>query len=780
LLNDSGTAIIKSGWLVIKKSDDSFRCHVYDGNIDFYKLIENKTLTDIGLTELNHLKNLDTVVETWTNLDLPYRYNLADYNGKTGTLSGRFNIDYMIPSASVAYLFNRIFQYFGWTYEGSAFETEEFKNTWQTYPKPISDEDQVTTLITSINWDNNISYGEVLNPQEINSLTACTGCVRIDDDYAIGSSEVFNILGTNVDVYNRSIGIKQEGLYKFTISGAITNSFGNGTTIEIWQGSGSNLEVIEVGEITYGETFQIVFYQTFDAGDEFTLQIGQLGFNGASGNVNIDFEVVEGNTVDFEEAFIGMSITDFIREVLVRFALTPFTDPINKHVRFLNLSEIINVENAVDWSDKFHGKISEQYIVGNYGQRNRFSFKYNDDDVSYNDGLFLIDNINLKDEVDVFKSNIYSPERNKVVILGQRYNVYKMWEKEVKDDGSINYKDLDNRFYWMKSEVVETGITVESELFDETRQSVRYARENFSSMNFTGILQLHYQNLSAIVNKSKIFELMIRLNQIDIEQVDLSKIVYIEQLSSYFLIDKIKNWEKGKLTAVDAIKLNIRAAQDDLINLEKQIIIDANLLEPNTPITFVHSIYTTYSFVNYLPDSATIYMKQLDGSPSDNGQPTGFEYNGLLDLQENNFNQNLPFLAPFNYGWYEVQVVDNEGRQSNKDYVFWGDSTTGNPGSSIELIPEILGIENNTFFEHTRDFQYRFNNFTPQSATLSIQVYNFNVGPIGPKTVVNLTDLAADTLHTVQDVTVPGGGLGWWQFTIETDTITYQIQRALL
>ena len=98
---NSGQHLIYNGWAVlIESTNDTYNFTVYDGIIDFYKKIEKLTINDLGVSELNHIKNLEGVIETWTNESLPYRYILADYNGKNTTDIGNVNVDYQVPCAS--------------------------------------------------------------------------------------------------------------------------------------------------------------------------------------------------------------------------------------------------------------------------------------------------------------------------------------------------------------------------------------------------------------------------------------------------------------------------------------------------------------------------------------------------------------------------------------------------------------------------------------------------------------------------------------------------------
>jgi len=107
-----------------------------------FKAIENKNFgDDVDLSEINHEKNLTTVIDSFTNEN--YRYIINDYGGKTHLPSDKINVDYLVPSVRVKYLWDKIFSTFGFNYIGNVFDTFDFDQLWLTYPKGISQDTEV-------------------------------------------------------------------------------------------------------------------------------------------------------------------------------------------------------------------------------------------------------------------------------------------------------------------------------------------------------------------------------------------------------------------------------------------------------------------------------------------------------------------------------------------------------------------------------------------------------------------------------------------------------------
>jgi len=93
LYSDNGQCFIYKGRAVVTDGGDYFDVVVYDGIIDLYKAIENKNLSQLSLTGLNHTKSVAAVISSWQPTS-PYRYILADYNSNIGNLETKeVNVD---------------------------------------------------------------------------------------------------------------------------------------------------------------------------------------------------------------------------------------------------------------------------------------------------------------------------------------------------------------------------------------------------------------------------------------------------------------------------------------------------------------------------------------------------------------------------------------------------------------------------------------------------------------------------------------------------------------
>lgn len=783
LYNNTGERLIHKGWAVVKKTTDVYKIHIYDGIIDFYKAIEKKTLTDLGLSELNHIKNTASVIATWTDASKPYRYNLADYNGKTIFNDDVINIDYMIPSVNKKWLWDKIFETYGFTYSGSIFDTEDFINNWMTYPKAIGDGTQVEIPLQSFNWLNSISFypstGGIWN---FPILTSCLDCAVISDAYLQGNTySGESPPGTPANLNNSILTAVQSGLYKITINGYFDRPFlfgspYNGQTgINIKLNNSEGQQTLPVIEgLEFEDDFTTTHYLSLNAGDTFSIEAIAPSFLfvpvGLTGDVDVDISFVEGDAVDFEEAFIEFPIVDFINEILWEFSLTPFKDKYTNNIEFLTHEEWLQSLTVIDWSsdkNKYVKTLGESYTISNYAQKNYLRHKYNEDNQDYNDGSLEISNQNLRESIDILKSKIYTIENTKFQSDIVEFNTYRFWDKKLKDDASVEYKDLDKRFYFQRSNRVDEFLNIGSErLIEETTVNMYY-REGYDRLSYKQIVQNRYQPLYSILNTARIIDVEIVLNDADILNLDFTKPIFIKEEGSYFIINKIPNYSKEGIYKVELIEIDyLLTNTNNFIDqvLPLSILIHSYYIETNT-------LKTDYTFVNYDSGGATITATQLDASPLDGGTPTGLVYSESVDTLSNEHEFNLPIPLNTAFGWYEVKITDVTGLVSNIEYVYVPDDASGNTTPFISFIGAELGEVDALSF--TRTLVYAFGYFTPTSATMVLQKKDFNTGiNIEAPIIITLTELQQNQSHLI-DVLFPFGA-GYYNIQIITDTISYE------
>lgn len=557
---DTGQHVIYNGWAVLlETTEKEYSITIYDGVIDFYKSIDNLTITECGVSELNHIKKIDTVIGSWEDEDLPYRYILADYNGNNNYPSG-MNIDFQVPCASVSYLWDKIFEYVGYTYEGSIFGHEYFQNLWLSYPKPVSEEEPELFNVT--NQDTTLITNQVEYPNSGGTFYGSTTFANFFPDNSDFDSAYYTFVN----------GATVSGLFRLRFEPATFQLQGSGGTItssrisvSVYNSSGTvgGTQFINIANGNYvdvnlgvGDKILVQLVRE-DVAFQLTGNISPTGatfLSGTFGENTIDY--ISGFNLGFDEAFIDFKVSDFIKEIVVRFGLTMFKDKYTNNVRFLTLAELLQGQEINNLTDKFIGKVGEKYTFGSYAKSNVFRYKYNDDEATHNNGSIKIENDNLPEEYTIIQSNIYSPERLTSINPIGVSNIYKIWDKEIKDDESVTYKDLDGRFYFLRAEKVAASLIVGSNTLGTSETVPFYFRESYHRLKFTEIIFDWYRPIGALFNKAKLITAEFFLKAKDVFDFPFDKLIYIEQLSSYYLVNKINNIIKGKPTKVELIEVD--------------------------------------------------------------------------------------------------------------------------------------------------------------------------------------------------------------------------------
>lgn len=613
LYSESGECFVYKGWANITQTSDYYEAHIIDGITDLYKRIENTTLSNLGISELNHTKSVAVVKDSWTNPATKYKYILADYNGNTGaTNTGEVNIDYLVPSVSVKYLWDKIFAFAGATYSGAVFMMQQFQNLYMTFPKGIKTSDSETLLFESKDYTF-VGYGTAkkyyakyntfdtfLIPSATNQIhlkVLEAGTYRVDISGNLETREYLTINGEpsgSVPANSKLFIAKNAELIPADQVG-VFKQFDQLTSVP----SLTDFEDAKVFNLDALDSICIVVqsanpipWKMFRVEDENSLTVTLT---------KLDY-----NPIDFEEALIDFSTKDFLNEVVHRFGLTMFKDKYSNNYRFLTLQELLQTSQIVDWSSKFTRKISESYIYGTYAQRNYFKYAYNDKEGSHNDGYIDVNNINLVEKKDVIKSKIYSPESTKTKYLNSLRNVYKMWEKQVveatdEEPETIEYKSLDNRYYFMRAETVTTDdpITIVSLDTAGSDTATTYMIENYWKLAFWDVIQDFYLPMQLILQKATIQKIQLYLKEVDIVNFRFDKLYYIEQLSSYFLINKIENYVPGKPTTCEVVRV---LYSEEIAQTLPITIYQVQTIDNTVIISFNTTIQAASMFVQYTSD----------------------------------------------------------------------------------------------------------------------------------------------------------------------------------
>ena len=526
LLKIDGYDFLVKAWVQITSTDDEYSVSIYSGIIEFFKFFENKTIGEelaADLTEMNHNKNLSTVINTQNDDSLKYVYLFADFNGRTHRKSNSnvINIDFVVPSVPVSYLFDKIHVKAGYTYEGSFLALEDFTNLYISYPKAPEGDGSTVYFedVKSVNFSSpgsEDSLGFTFNNGGINGIK-------------ILETGVYNIQTSGIAGLNEPIPSGM-GLLSFNFYYRL-NGGPQITIPDNWN-----------FQMPLNENDVLDFFFTVNTD--------------WNGNVSMSIAMKKTEDVLFTEEFRDLKITDLLKDVYNFFGLTPEIDNVNKNIKYLINKERFKEAETENWSKYLVSIDNETYKFGSaYAQNNIFKYKYNDQEDTQSDGSMIIQNKNLDEDKTVFTSFTYSVEKELLSdfyvnsSLTQKVSIYKLYEKEPQDGTTeLKYKPLSKRYFYLRMRKVSASVVIGSDLqnLEFTNSIIKFGE--FRNLAMTYIIGEYYSTFLNVINQSVIWNVTLNVPYPKLLKLDLTKVLYFDQLQQYCFINKI-TFDDSKTTA---------------------------------------------------------------------------------------------------------------------------------------------------------------------------------------------------------------------------------------
>lgn len=586
----NGIPIVQQGWGVLKGITESGHYSFYfiDGLIDFFTALDDKTFgADVDISELNHIKTPQYLIDSFDSEIV--RYIVNDYGGKTELpveLNYYTNIDFMIPSVSVFYLFQKIMQSLALNFDGSIFSNSHFTDGWITYPTGNMKINEINygslklTELPPIEWPfvdtfyfiEELDWWEYINPSHnipFNEPNALVNVIPVPN----------RISGFNFPFkgfYNIKLNLNVTAQYTIRINPFQTTSEDFPVKIRMYKNGASepNWEIISgEGELTIPMPIELGDLITFRI---IALNYSELGainpvFGGAFPLIGVqnihwsDFEVkitkIEIDETDFNTAFKDLNPKEFVKEFLWRFGLTPIK--VKDSVSFYTDLEMLDISKAVDWSDKYVRTVTEEFTVGDFAKKNNFKHKYSEEDADYDDGHLIIENENLPEKKDVITSKLYAPDQNEVLLKYSSGSLTitpcQVWTKEIEEQNGeveVKYKENSNRFFWQQSVRKDSTIIFASSELGDSVVANKFWYSDVEDTTFRELVPQYYSGVNRVLNKCRVCVFDILLNEMDISKIDFSKPIYIRQKAAYYKLNKVK-FKVGSLAEVEAIKINL-------------------------------------------------------------------------------------------------------------------------------------------------------------------------------------------------------------------------------
>lgn len=260
------------------------------------------------------------------------------------------------------------------------------------------------------------------------------------------------------------------------------------------------------------------------------------------------------------------SLGDIVKAFLQLFGLTIDTNPATKVARAYSVQELYNRRSSSgkNWSDKLiKGKDTElTFRMPSYAQANEIKLEDNKDNNVTDSYKFSIQDVNLQPTKLLFQIGflaglnqaLYDEYTQRLHTLAN----YPIW--------TINRARMEN------GEMTETTweynalskpMVVHINKYDymEPKVSVGYAltqvrlyTARFKSLNYY-VPKYYGKLIDNILKRPKILQTQILLDSLDIQSLDLFNPIWLEEHGFWFYVSKINNFQAGKITKVDLIRM---------------------------------------------------------------------------------------------------------------------------------------------------------------------------------------------------------------------------------
>jgi len=547
----NGVLIVSGGnGYLIGVRDDAYIFEFKDSGRELYQYLMNRDIKGVnGLIDGSAERSLDKIVKAHTEdgvgigelIYLVGNYGDDAENRDNNGVLQVYRFDNTPLSISLDRVFRLVQQDSGFRFRGATFNMFDWKNAY----------------IAS----SNIKYNDVVEKEVLKVEGGFSAEKRY---YKIAFLK--GIYDNNMHMVHESRGypyvIEEDGYYKVSFhfdkmetinerNGFLTIVFGLASP-QVWE---EEVNVPKQGweNMNFAKTFY------FQKGDRIYL-FSMLKDADDYGQVYIEkstfkIEKIKGND-NLSVLVSDFALTDLFKEVFKLFSLTPIRDRQTGVYDFFTLSERVNAP-VIDWSSKFVRVKEVKYHSANYGQKNNFLYKKYDEENAYkqrnNDGVIHFDDKVLDDRKD-FSSKFFSPLNDKE----NGMDVMEFFTKEVKkkEDGTTEteYKEKTGRWHVYATKEIKNEVTFSLRAKEEGGGVERYFVPNFEPFRWDNLLNTYYKDLQRVVERMYCVTVEMNLNEIDVMEFSFFSRIYVQQLGSYFMPNKIKYKTEG-MAEVEMIKI---------------------------------------------------------------------------------------------------------------------------------------------------------------------------------------------------------------------------------
>ena len=506
-----------------------------------------------------------------------------------------------VPCVKVNYLIEKAFKKLGFNVEGNYKYIINDLFLSSGYKLPEINEKAIKPLFNFRHYNNtlysNLSYGIKFTPQQVLDYCEVYNTISTDDIKLTPKGEACAFRPTSIGWFKGNIDFVMKvptSVYQ-TWSGVERIQLGQmflvcskfTTPVSITQSSDYTHTRTSSDGFTYTiKNINFEFYADTIESYYFNLQ-NPIPLHNPNGDVYITFRnfklqkrdanVIEGETVYGDYFLPDIEVSTLLKEIIARYNCVINTK--NKTVTIQSLSNL-DYTNSVDLTNKVSNILSSNYsdLQGDIGQISEFNVQSDSEEYpTLGSGILNIDYKYLEKRKEVFSSSFKSVEvtdsmripsstaigdtgqlRFKMakietearLIIAQRKSVVDIWRNQynVKNNfwlledsllqdirvfrGDSSFITSENPYYaWYCLNNPNINLDFNKSLaFQENKDLVNggFKEDKYS------VIAKSYRTIKNIYNKPQILEVEVILN----EELDLTKLVYLQQTGKYYLIQK--------------------------------------------------------------------------------------------------------------------------------------------------------------------------------------------------------------------------------------------------
>lgn len=261
------------------------------------------------------------------------------------------------------------------------------------------------------------------------------------------------------------------------------------------------------------------------------------------------------------------SLGDIVKAFLQLFGLIIDVNPATKVARAYSVQEFYNRRSSSgkNWSDKLiKGKDTKlTFQLSSYAQSNEIKLEDNKDNNVTDSYKFSIPDVNLQSTKLLFQIGFLAGLNQTLYDAGstQRLHTlanYPIWtinrgrmENGEMTETTWEYNALSKPMvvHINKSDYLRPQVRV-----GYTLTPIRLCTARFKSLNYY-VPKYYGKLIDNILKRPRILQTQILLDSLDIQSLDLFNPIWLEEHGFWFYVSKINNFQAGKITKVDLIRM---------------------------------------------------------------------------------------------------------------------------------------------------------------------------------------------------------------------------------